>query len=205
MITKICVTGGIGSGKSVVCRICALKGVPVYDCDSRAKDLMQTDPELRAFLIGLVGPEVFDCDGLLNRRLLSDAIFGNERLRIEVEREVHAAVRRDINAWLDLLEQGCADGLPPKAAVIETAIPRKAFIDKMVDTIWVVCAPRQTRVERVMARSALSREQVYSRMATQDTEFLRLPTDKTIYISNTGSDPLLPQVHSLLKPYLGVQ
>lgn len=200
MITKICVTGGIGSGKSVICRICALKGLPIYDCDSQAKSLMQSDPQLRAFLIDLIGTDAFEQDGKLNRKLLANKIFSNDKLRTEVEREVHAAVRRDITEWLDRLEElnTLNPASPVKAVIIETAIPQKSFIDKMADLIWVVDADTETRIERVKTRSELTREQILSRMASQNREFRNLPADKTSYIYNSDNDALLPQLHRLL-------
>lgn len=191
-MTKICVTGGIGCGKSVVCRICITRGIPVYDCDSRAKDLMQRDPELRALLIDEIGAGVFNNEGKLNRKLVSDRIFSDDEKRRVIEREVHAAVRRDITSWLDEVETGS------EVALIETAIPGKSLIDKMADRIWLVEAPFETRIKRVMARSAMSREQVLSRMAAQCVEFEGLPKDKTFIVDNSGLTPLLLQIDNLL-------
>ncbi|MCM1320266.1 MAG: dephospho-CoA kinase [Muribaculaceae bacterium] len=192
MITKVCVTGGIGSGKSVICRICALKGIPVYDCDSHAKELMQTDPELRAFIIDCIGVKAFDQDGILNRPLLAEKIFGNAEVRSQIEREVHAAVRRDILQWADIQEESS------DIVIIETAIPSKSFIDKLADKIWVVDAPVETRIQRVATRSGLSHRQILDRIAAQNCEFDNLPSHKTSHIDNSGSTPLLPQIDTLL-------
>ncbi|MCM1005478.1 MAG: dephospho-CoA kinase [Prevotella sp.] len=194
-MTIICVTGGIGSGKSVVCRICALKGVPVYDCDSKAKQLMQTDPELRAFLIDEIGPEAFNDAGVLNRQLLADKIFANDSVRRNVETQVHAAVRRDISAWVDALETQY------RVAIIETAIPYKSSIDKIVDGIWAISAPEDVRIQRVQRRSALTSRQICDRMNAQRTEFASLPPENTDYINNDGLTPLLPEIYRLLSKY----
>ena len=89
------VTGGIGSGKSMVCRVCALRGIPVYDCDFRAKVLMHADPAIRAFLLAEVGEGAYRPDGSLNRALLSEHIFSNcEVRRRVVEAPDEVRVRR---------------------------------------------------------------------------------------------------------------
>lgn len=189
---KICVTGGIGSGKSVVCRICALRGVPVYDCDSRAKQLMTSDARLRTHLIKVAGDNVFTQDGKLNTQHLSTIIFTNAKVRKKVESEVHDAVHRDISLWLSKHESAA------KTVIIETAIPRKSNIAGMVDSIWYVQAPDETRIARVQARSALSREHILKRMEAQTEEFASLDSDKTVIIDNSGEKPLLPVIDKLL-------
>lgn len=190
------VTGGIGSGKSVVCRVCALRGIPVYDCDFRAKFLMRADPAIRAFLIAEAGEGAYFPDGSLNRALLSEHIFSNREARRRVEKKVHAAVREDLSVWLASLPVGTS------VALVESAILHTSGLDCMTSEIWLVEAPDEVRVSRVMARSALSRLEVKARMQAQKTEFLCLPPSKTRSILNNGVTPLLPQIDTLLKQIL---
>lgn len=190
----VCVTGGIGSGKSVVCRICALRGVPVYDCDVRAKALMNCDDSLKASLAALAGEDIYTSEGVLDRQLLSERIFSSATLLKAVEAKVHEAVRRELAEWLEAASGRSA------VAVVETAIPRKSAIDRMADSIWLVEAPVETRIARVQARSALTRKQILDRMEAQQHEFDALPAGKTCRIDNGGT-PLLPQVDALLSLY----
>lgn len=187
------VTGGIGSGKSMVCRVCALRGIPVYDCDFRAKVLMYADPAIRAFLLAEVGEGAYRPDGSLNRALLSEHIFSNCEVRRRVEKKVHAAVREDLSAWLSSLPAGTS------VALVESAILHTSGLDCMTSEIWLVEAPDEVRVRRVMVRSALSRDEVTARMRAQQTEFLCLPSSRTRDILNDGVTPLLPQIDTLLK------
>lgn len=95
---RVGVTGGIGSGKSTVCRLFAERGVPVYDSDSEAKRLMGEDPSLRAALVEAFGDETFR-DGVLNRRYLAATVFGDRRALARLEALVHPCVKRDFERW----------------------------------------------------------------------------------------------------------
>lgn len=190
--TLIGVTGGIGSGKSVVCRVCALRGIPVYDCDSRARGLMQGDPDLRCFIQGEVGEEAYLPDGRLDTALMSRHIFSDPQRRHRIEAQVHSAVRDDIERWL---VEDCA-GSP--VAMVESAILHTSHLDTRVDAVWLVDVPVDTRVRRVKARSALTEDDIQRRMAAQRQEFDSLPPGKTLIIDNSGHTPLLPQISRLL-------
>lgn len=185
----ICVTGGIGSGKSVVCRICSLRGVPVYDCDSRAKRIMHGSEFIRKALFDLIGESVIAPDGSIDRTVLSGAMFGSDDVRLAVNGIVHEAVRRDVGDW--------AASLPDGAAIVETAIPVTAGMLSALDEIWLVEAPAELRLQRVMKRSALSAAQVMARIRTQDEEYASLPAHKLKIINNDGIMPLLPQIPAL--------
>lgn len=184
------VTGGIGSGKSVVCRVCALKGIPVYDCDSRAKALMRTSDAVRTSLLDLIGEEVFLPDGSLDTVRLGSRLFSDRSLRLAVEGVVHEAVRQDISSWIETLDS--------PVAMIESAVLHTSRLDQLVDTVWLVQAPESLRVDRVMRRSPLTEAQVRARMECQQQEFDSLPGSKTRMVVNDGLSPLLPQINRLL-------
>lgn len=186
------VTGGIGSGKSILCRICALRGIPVYDCDSRAKAIMKADTDIRGFLLSEMGEEVYRPDGELDRKLLGARIFNDPQTRGRLEARVHRAVRHDLDAWLSSLDG--RHGM----ALVESAILHTSALDATVDGIWLVQAPMATRMHRVMARSALSRPEVEARMKAQQAEFDSLPQGKVDVIVNDGLTPLLPAIDALL-------
>ena len=187
----ICVTGGIGSGKSTVCRVLALRGVPVYDCDRRAKALMDSDPEIQGELVRVGGRAVVCGDGTINREHLAACIFADAGARAAVNAAVHAAVRADIDRWV--AQQPAGD------VVIETAIPVTSRLHERVDALWVVTAPEQVRIERVQARSGLTAAQISARIAAQQQEFEQLEALGAALIANDGSAPLQPQIDALIK------
>lgn len=184
------VTGGIGAGKSVVCRVCALRGIPVYDCDTRARRIMDTSSEIRLALRHLAGDEVILPCGSINRPHLASIIFHDPALRHEVNDIVHHAVRTDIESWITQLHT--------QAAIIESAILHSSGLDSMTDEIWLVSAPDELRIARAAARSNLSEEQITCRMRAQQGEFDNLDKTRLHTIANDGTTPLLPRIDSLL-------
>lgn len=184
------VTGGIGSGKSVVCRVCALRGIPVYDCDSRAKELMVSSCRVRNLLSDLIGEDVFLSDGSLDTVCLARHLFSDVEIRRAVEAVVHETVRMDIRHWLSTMRT--------PVAVIESAVLHTSSLDKMVDRIWLVDAPERLRVDRVAQRSGLTEAQIRARMECQQSEFEGLPSGRTSVIKNDGVIPIIPQIDRLL-------
>ena len=155
---KVGITGGIGSGKSTVCRMLAERGVALYDADSRAKELMSTSEALRNALIENFGAETFNAEGL-NRAYLAARVFNDaEQLRL-LNSLVHPAVIADFEAWAE--EQN------GQYVVFESAILFEAGLENRVDVVVAVMAPESLRVERVMARDGHSKEQVMARIKNQ--------------------------------------
>ena len=155
---KVGVTGGIGSGKSMVCQLLQQQGVAVYDSDARAKALMSESVTIRTQLIATFGEECF-CDNRLDRKYLASKVFGNESALQELNSIVHPAVREDFRRWAE--EQHSA------YVVLESAILFESGFDSEVDTTLAVMAPFEERVRRCMERDGVEREAVLSRMAHQ--------------------------------------
>lgn len=201
----IAVTGGIGSGKSVVCRILSSLGYPVYDCDSRAKALMAASEEIKEVLRGRITPDAVNPDGTLNRAAIAEVVFSNPDKLAILDRTVHAAVNADIAEWRET-----AGGRTPDAGTallfIESAIPFKSGLHKIVDDIWEVAAPEEVRVARAVKRDNVSEEAVRKRIASQAAESpaafatanpSTAPSYRTIL--NDGASPLLPQILNLIE------
>ena len=184
----IAITGGIGAGKSVVSSILRTAGYGVYDCDQRARELMNTLPSIKDALLERFSPEIY-IDGELNRKLLSDIIFNDPEALTFVNNVVHPQVRKDIIQWFSNQERD--------TSFVETAILKEGGIDKMVDIVWNVTAPLETRVKRVMARNGIPRENVIERINSQQTE-LDYDRDKIVEIINDGTIALLPQIFQAL-------
>ena len=188
----IAITGGIGSGKSVVARMVQVMGFEVYDCDSRAKLLMIHDAEVRDQLMAAFGQDVYLPDGSLNHQHLSQVAFSDDQALTRLNAIVHPATASDMMRWAN--EQAACGS---KVAFVETALLRTAGLDRLVDGVWHVTAPDQVRVARVMERSALTAQQVKDRMAAQSIE--DTVADGEQVIVNDNDTALLPQVTKLIQ------
>lgn len=143
---KIAITGGIGSGKSYVCRILEKQGVRVYDCDAEAKRLMRTDAELQTGLKQLVGEEVYSADGILQKPVLAQFILTSEANKQAVNDVVHPAVARDF-------EQSDCEWME-SAILFDSGFDRRTHFDKVV----CVSAPVAVRLQRIMQRDHISQD-----------------------------------------------
>ena len=191
----IAISGGIGSGKSVVAQMVRVMGYEVYDCDSRAKALMTTDATVRDQLVEAFGAETFLADGSLNRQHLSQTAFADEQALSRLNAIVHPATARDMLHWAREQEaRGAA------IAFCETALLRTAGLDRVVDGVWHVSAPPDVRIARVMVRSGLTAEQVKERMDAQSLEEAVNAEEQVIINDNITA--LLPQVVKLLQEIL---
>ena len=187
----IAITGGIGSGKSVVAHLVQVMGYQVYDCDNRTKALMIGNEEVRALLTEAFGRETYLDDGSLNRQHLSAMAFGNAETLARLNGIVHPATARDMMQWAEALA-----GKGAEVAFIETALLRTAGLDKQVDEVWHVTAPTDVRITRVMNRSGLTAQQVQDRIASQAIEEEPAMDEKVIV--NDDISAVLPQVIHLL-------
>ncbi|MFZ5941077.1 MAG: dephospho-CoA kinase [Bacteroidota bacterium] len=188
MTLKIAVTGGIGSGKSMVCKVFAALGVPVYSADQQARELMNSDPALVRELKHLLGEEAYDQQGL-RRKWVADRIFSNDELLAAVNSLVHPAVHRDFLRW--------ASGLGGHSYVIgEAALTFESGGDRYYDRVVVVSAPVELRIRRVMQRDAVTEEEVRARMDKQwPAEEKELRAHHVIY--NDNHTMILPQILAL--------
>ena len=121
-IITLAVTGGIGSGKSLVCSFLSEKGIPVYDSDSRTKALYDSDHILVMRMAEAVGTKITGDDGMLDRRLLASVIFSDSQALARIESIVHPAVLRDFLSWADgYAVQGCGSGVAERKIQIGRA------------------------------------------------------------------------------------
>lgn len=195
-MTLIGITGGIGAGKSVVSRICRIKGFEVYDCDLEAKKIMDSSEGFKNELVQRCGKEVLMADSVIDRRLLSDKTFSDDLFRDWLNTTVHAMVREDIMRWVANLSEksGCGSDI----CFVESAILHTSGLDRMCDRIWLVECTDSLRLERAMARGGISKENLLLRMKAQKAEFDRLPGEITDTLVNDGSESLLEQIEDLV-------
>lgn len=181
---KIGITGGIGSGKSYVCRRLETRGISVYDCDSAAKRLILTSPEIRKGLTALIGPEVYLSDGKFNKKAVTQFLLFSEDNAKAIDAIVHPAVFRDF-------EQSGLQWM-------ESAILFESGAYKLVDRSVVVSCPDEIRIERVMQRDGISREKVLEWMNRQlSQEEVRRRAD--FEIINDGIADIDKQLNKILR------
>lgn len=184
---KVGITGGIGSGKSTVCRLFAARGVAVYDCDAAAKRLMAEDEALKGAIVARFGEACY-CDGMLNRSYLAEQIFGSDEAREALNGLVHPAVIADFERW--------AEEQAGEYVVLESAILFEAGLEKHLDCVVAILAPKPLRLERAMKRDDAQREQIEARMATQlDDDTLCAKADLSLV--NIFEEELEQQVQEL--------
>lgn len=181
----ICITGGIGAGKSVVSRVLRCNYFKVYDCDTSAKFLMENDLELKQDLEERLGKEIYGEDGKLDRKYLANLIFSDSDKRNFVNRLVHKAVKTDILRKRDKIKG---------FFFIETAIPTTGNISDFCDDIWLVKAPIKIRLKRVESRDKMSIEEIKERIKAQEKEFIFTNDKKVIVLENDNKTSLLPEI-----------
>lgn len=188
------ITGGIGSGKSTACRIFELLGIPVFYADEAARRLMDEDPDLRAAISRLLGPDVYEND-ILDRKKVSASVFGDPERLQALNALVHPAARKAANDWAK--RQTTPYTLKEAAIFFESGTA--ADMDLMIG----VSAPKELRISRAMDRSGLSREQVLARMSEQMDEEEKMSRCQFVII-NDDQQALIPQVLGLHQKLLAL-
>lgn len=186
---KIGITGGIGSGKSIVSRIIRTMGYPVYDSDTRAKELMETNPEIREKLIEAFGEDSFENERI-NRKYLAQRIFQHPSDRETINGIVHPVVRADFSHWA--LAQSSPFVFQESALLIETG----GF--RLLDATILVVAPLEERIRRVTERDNAPESAVRERIESQMSDSEKLPLADYV-IDNSGEELVIPQVLRMLK------
>lgn len=188
------ITGGIGSGKSVVSRILRCKGFKVYDCDLEARRLMDSSELIRTELKRHWGESVYDANGVMDRRLVAGHVFGDPDEKRWLDALVHGRVAEDLRQWT---ERNAGD----EELFVESAILCGSGLSAMCARIWNVTAPLEVRLRRLEMRSGMNAGEAMSRIASQETEAGMLcdATVSVFEIVNENSASLLRQIDELIK------
>ncbi|MDR1103219.1 MAG: dephospho-CoA kinase [Tannerella sp.] len=195
MTTTIGITGGIGSGKSLVVTLLGTYDMPAYVADEESKRLVATHPVIRERLTALLGADIYGADGL-NRRRMASLIFHDSLLLTQVNAIIHPEVARHFREWVS--QQSAP------YAVIESAILFESGFDRQVDLRVTVYAPRALRLQRVMARDGLTETDVLRRMENQWTDEVKKAKSDYVII-NDGKQALIPQTERLVRHLFGEQ
>lgn len=179
------ITGGIGAGKSLISKIFRVLQVPVYDADTRAKDLMVTSDNLRSAISVLFGEQSFDGDQL-NRKHIADKAFHEPKLLSQLNELVHPAVQIDFEKWID--EQSSSYILKEAALLFETGSHKK------LDHVILVTAPRETRIKRVLVRDTHRTEADVKAILSRQMSDEEKQTMADVVLKNDGTEMIIPKI-----------
>ncbi len=182
---KVGITGGIGSGKSTVCRVFEVLGIPVFEADLVAKRLQNTDPQIRSQLIDLFGTDVYLPDQTINRKYLAPIVFNNPSLLAKLNAIVHPVVRKTFEEWFRQQDA--------PYVLHEAAILFESGFYKMMDKTIVVVANEEERIQRVMKRDQATIDLIRQRIQNQWTDNERIKLADYI-ISNNDNELIIPQI-----------
>lgn len=185
---RIGLTGGIGSGKSVVSELLSLYGIPVYNCDIEAKRLMNESPLIKENIISIFGSEAY-INGTLNRGHLASIAFRQPELLGELNSIVHPEVRKDYRQWCEAQNTDLV--------VVESAILFDSGLYREVDKIITVTAPESLRIQRVLQRDNSTEGQIKDRIRNQMAESERIQRSDFI-ITNDNAHPITPQLIEII-------
>ncbi len=189
---KIGLTGGIGSGKSLVCKIFSTLGIPVFRSDEVSRDLLDHDPEIISKVTSIFGDGIYR-DGILDRKKLSAAVFTDRNTLAKLNAIIHPAVQEAFNGWM-------ADCINAPYIIKESAIIFESGTDKGLDYVIMVSAPESLQISRVMKRDGASREEVLRRIRNQMNDTERSGrSDEIVY--NDDHHMVIPQVLELHKKF----
>lgn len=187
---KIAITGGIGSGKSYICRSIEAAGYPIFYCDDEAKRIIRNDPKVQQALIQLVGPDVYNEDGQLVKPVLAAYLCRGKAYAAQVDAIVHPRVGE---CFLEWCEQQTTDKV-----FMECALLFESGFDRYVDLTVHVAAPQEVRLSRVMARDNVSHEKALEWMALQLPEEEKARRADYI-VNNDGATEIAPQIRQFLE------
>ena len=190
---KIGITGGIGSGKTTVAGIFKLLGIPVYDADTRAKEIMVQNPDVRTAIISLAGKKTFDHAGKLDRKYLASRVFQDDSLRQKLNAIVHPAVHADFKHWAENRKN-----VP--YVLDEAALIFESGGYKNLDRMILITAPEEMRITRVMQRNELDRASVEARIAAQWTDRRKMPLSDYVIVNDQRASLVrqVMEIHDLL-------
>lgn len=182
-------TGGIGSGKTTVANLFEIMGCAIYNSDDRAKELYYL-PSVKQKVIDLLGKGAYKDDTCIDKDFIAQKVFGDTTLLHQLNSIIHPAVKSDFEYFV---KQFPSD----KIIIKETALLFETDIYKTIDINILVTAPKELKIQRVMKRNSVSREEIEKRMQAQWSDEKKASLANFI-IKNDGSEALIPQVLNII-------
>ena len=183
---KIGITGGIGSGKTTVCEIFRLLGIPVFYADLEAKTLQNGDDSIKHLICKALGDDVYLPEGILDRKRVAEIIFSDRKALAAINEIIHPAVRERFLKW-------CENFTEVPYILYEAAILFESGYAKDFDRNIVILADEEIRISRVVRRDNISEEIVKQRMSNQMTDIEKVKNADYL-IENNDNSLLIPQI-----------
>jgi len=181
---RLGVTGGIGCGKTTVCRVFSVLGIPVFSADDEAKRIQDSDPYIQIKLNSIAGKDLYS-SGKLDRKELAALIFSNKDLLFEVNSIIHPAVFKYFTKWVARQDA--------PYSIMEAAILFESGAYRLMDRIVTVVTPLEERIERLVNGNMLTKEQITARIRNQTDDESRIAkSDYVIY--NSENDMVIPPI-----------
>ncbi len=181
---KVAITGGIGSGKSLVCQVFKTLGIPIFDADAVSNQLVEHDAALKTAIIELFGKEAYK-NNIYNRKYIASIVFSQVEMLQALNALIHPKAIEAAKQWFGKQQS--------PYAIKEAAILFESNAEKDIDIIIGVTAPEQIRVKRVMQRTGYSKEEVIKRMQQQMPDEEKMAKCNYV-IQNNDTDAILPQI-----------
>jgi dephospho-CoA kinase len=181
---KIGVTGGIGSGKTSVCRVFNVLGIPIFSADAEARRIMDSDPIVMEQVRKIAGKDVYS-QGILDRAGLASIIFNDEKRLSKINNLVHPVIFDNFRKW--------AEESSAPYVIMEAAILFESNASFVVDKIITVIAPLEERIERVTRRNMLDRDQVLERIKNQMDDQYKIKHSDWV-INNSENEMIIPAI-----------
>ncbi|MEY4876061.1 MAG: hypothetical protein RL708_1210 [Bacteroidota bacterium] len=193
---KIGITGGIGSGKSTVSKVFALLNVPIYNADNQAKYLLNNDADVIKKVKQVFGNDIYN-NQELDRKKMAAQVFEQPFLLQQLNEIVHPAVFNDFDNW-------CNEHQQEPYVLKEAALIFETILHQKLDAVMMVSSPEELRIERVMKRDSITKEQVLARIKNQMSEEEKLNrADYIIY--NDELQLVIPQVVQLHEQFMNTK
>lgn len=189
------ITGGIGSGKSLICKIFSMMNIPIYDADSRAKYLINNDLFLKNSIKTLLGKNAYLPTGKYNRKWVASQVFNNPDLLKQLNSLVHPCVHKDSHDWVKKYSKS-------PFLIYEAALMKAAGDNNMFDKVIVINAPINLRIQRIQVRDKRSEQEIKDIIARQISDEERLKIADYV-IENDDKEPVLEQVLELHEILVG--
>jgi dephospho-CoA kinase len=183
---KIGITGGIGSGKTTVCRVFELLGVPVYNADDESKKIVDNNKEVKEKIVSAFGKDVLNENGFIDRKKLASYVFNNKQNLEKLNSIIHPVVGEQFEEWVKK-HQSCP------YIIKEAAILFESGAYKQVDEVITVTSPLELKIKRAMSRDRITREQVEQRINNQMSDEEKIKRSKCVIV-NDEQRLLIPQV-----------
>ena len=181
---RLGITGGIGSGKTTVCRIFSILGVPVFSADDAAREIMDNDEVIKEKVNLAAGKNVYR-KGILQRKELAGIIFSNKEILQKINDIVHPVIFGKFFEWEKLQRY--------PYVIMEAAILFESGADKLVDRVLTVIAPENERIRRIIERNNLKVEDVVARIRNQYDDNYRIKRSHFV-VDNSGEKLVIPEI-----------